>query len=107
MDALCQACFGNSAADLFEVIAAGDEVTNKKPAPDIYELAIQRLDISPNQAVAFEDTRNGVLSAKAAGLLVIASHSTYSRDDDLSDADWLVPDWTIEKLPPIVRSMIR
>ena len=57
--------------------------------------------------MAFEDTRNGVLSAKAAGLRVIASHSTYSRDDDLSGADWLVPDWTIENLPAIVHAAIR
>ena len=107
VDALCQACFGGPAGDVFEVIAAGDEVNKKKPAPDIYELALQRLDIPPEQGLAFEDTRNGVISAKSAGLRVIASPSTYSRKDDLSGADWIVSDWSIDSLPAVVQTMIR
>ncbi len=106
VDALCQACLGKPAHELFEVIAAGDEVTRKKPAPDIYELALQRLDVSPERALAFEDTRNGLLSAKGAGLRVIASPSAYARNEDFREADWLVPDWSVKRLPAIVRALL-
>lgn len=106
VEVLCRTCLGQAAEDLFDVIAAGDEVAKKKPAPDIYALALQRLGVSPDHALAFEDTRNGVLSAKAARLRVIASPSSYSRGEDLSDADWLVPDWSLENLPQVVRAII-
>jgi len=61
----------------FEVIAAGDEVGAKKPAPDIYQLALQRLDLPPANCVAIEDTLNGLKSAQAAGLQCIITPSVY------------------------------
>ncbi len=106
VDALCRACLGRPARDVFAVIAAGDEVSRKKPAPDIYELALERLGVAPDHALAFEDTRNGLLSARAAGLRVIASPSAYARDEDFSEADWLVPDWNAANLPAIVRAIV-
>ncbi|POF33655.1 HAD-IA family hydrolase [Roseibium marinum] len=87
VDALCLACFQKPAADVFEVIAAGDEVAAKKPAPDVYLLALERLGLAASEAVALEDSRNGVLSAKAAGLKVVAAPSLYTAADDLSMAD--------------------
>lgn len=87
VEALCQACFAKAASDVFEVIAAGDEVPHKKPAPDVYQLALARLDLDPDLAVAIEDSRNGILSAKGAGLRVIATPSLYTLEDDLSAAD--------------------
>jgi len=61
----------------FEVIAAGDEVGAKKPAPDIYQLALQRLGLPPTDCVAIEDTLNGLRSAQAAGLRCIITPSVY------------------------------
>ncbi len=61
----------------FEVIAAGDEVGAKKPAPDIYQLALQRLGLPPDTCVAIEDTLNGLRSAQAAGLRCIMTPSVY------------------------------
>jgi HAD superfamily hydrolase (TIGR01509 family) len=61
----------------FEVIAAGDEVGAKKPAPDIYNLAIQRLGLRPEHCVAIEDTLNGLRSAQAANLACIITTSVY------------------------------
>lgn len=58
--------------DQFEVLAAGDEVARHKPAPDVYELALQRLGLPPAGAVAVEDTAHGVDAAHAAGLACIA-----------------------------------
>lgn len=74
------------------MIAAGDEVKAKKPAPDVFDLAIERLEIDPTGAVAFEDSRNGVLSAQAAGLRVIVTPSRYIAAEDFSMAEWVVPD---------------
>ena len=87
VEALCQACFDQAAGDLFEVIAAGDEVSSKKPAPDVYQLALARLALAPGDCVALEDSRNGVLSAKMAGLPCLAIRAAYTRNDDLSAAD--------------------
>ena len=61
----------------FEVIAAGDEVGAKKPAPDIYQLALQRLGLPAADCVAIEDTVNGLRSAQAAGLHCIITPSVY------------------------------
>jgi HAD superfamily hydrolase (TIGR01509 family) len=74
VDALLHATLGTQP---FEVIAAGDEVPKKKPAPDVYKLALQRLDLPPENCVAIEDTLNGLRSALAAGLACIVTPSMY------------------------------
>lgn len=94
VDSLCQACFAQNAAAIFTAIAAGDQVAAKKPAPDVYHLALARLGLVAAEAVAFEDSRNGVLAAKAAGLYCIAAPSHYLDDDDLSPADLLLNDFS-------------
>ncbi len=81
VDALCKSCWGGDADTLFEVIAAGDEVAKKKPAPDVYLLALQRLDLAADRCVAIEDSRNGVLSALAADLPVHVIPSVYTADE--------------------------
>ena len=57
--------------DAFEVIVTSDDVAKAKPAPDIYLLACERLGVSPDDALALEDSASGVTAAKAAGLTVI------------------------------------
>ncbi len=74
IDALLRATLGTQP---FEVIAAGDEVPKKKPAPDVYNLALQRLNLPPENCVAIEDTLNGLNSARAAGLACIVTPSMY------------------------------
>ena len=54
----------------FEFIIYGDEVSEKKPAPEIYTTVLEQLAVAPENTVAIEDTRSGVLSALAAGLEV-------------------------------------
>lgn len=92
VEALCRAIWNRAADAVFDVVAAGDEVAAKKPAPDVYRLALARLGLGPDAAVAFEDSRNGVLAARAAGLHVIATPSLYSAGEDLSAATLVVPD---------------
>ena len=67
-------------------------VARKKPAPDVYDLALRLLGLSAGDCVAVEDSRNGVLSARAAGLRVIAVRSAYCADDDVGGADAVLED---------------
>lgn len=94
VDGLSRACWDADAGDVFDAVAAGDEVSAKKPAPDVYELALKRLGLSPDEALAIEDSRNGLLSAKAAGIRVVVTPSAYTEHENLSDADILLQDLT-------------
>lgn len=75
----------------FEVLAAGDEVTQHKPAPDVYELALSRLHVAHDQAVAVEDTAHGVDAAHAAGLRCIAIPNPFVRAEAVRHADLVLP----------------
>jgi putative hydrolase of the HAD superfamily len=70
----------------FEVLAAGDEVDHHKPAPDVYELALRRLNLPPADAVAVEDTGHGVDAAHAAGLRCIAVPNPLVQPDVVGHA---------------------
>ncbi len=63
--------------DPFAVIAAGDEVSAKKPSPEVYELALRRLGLPADACVAFEDTLAGLRSASGAGLRCVVTKSVY------------------------------
>ncbi len=77
--------------DWFEVIAAGDVVPKKKPAPDIFLLALEQLDLSARDCVAVEDSDNGARSALAAGLdALLIVESTYTRGQDFDAAPLVV-----------------
>lgn len=94
VEALCRAALGRPAECVFDVLACGDEVTAKKPAPDLYLLALARLGLPPRVCLAFEDSRNGLLSARAAGLDVIVTPSEYTGDDDFTGAHRVLADLT-------------
>ena len=80
---------------LFQTIVCGDdrELENGKPAPDIFLLCAARMDVNPAKSIAFEDSRNGIQAAKAAGMYVIALESPYATSEDLVEADLVVPDF--------------
>jgi beta-phosphoglucomutase-like phosphatase (HAD superfamily) len=71
-------------------VLAGDIVSRKKPAPDIYLAALDALDCRPGNTVVIEDSANGVASAQAAGLPCMVTQSEYSRDEDLTGAGIIV-----------------
>lgn len=84
--------------DQFDATAGGDEVERAKPAPDVYLLAAQRLAVAPGACVALEDSHNGVLAAKAAGMACIAVPSALTRSLDFSTADLVVG--SLEEVTP-------
>ena len=77
---------GEESIDWFEVIAAGDIVPAKKPAPDIYNWALEQMDLTPEVCLAFEDSLNGIKSSLAADLNTIITVNGYTKDDDFSGA---------------------
>jgi HAD superfamily hydrolase (TIGR01509 family) len=100
VDALCQSCWGQDGADVFDVICAGDEVAAKKPAPDVFLLALKRLNIASADAIAFEDSINGLRSARAAGLTTIVTPSIYTAHQNFISANRVLPDLLPSRLPP-------
>ncbi len=74
----------------FDLILAGDVVSKKKPDPEIYNLALQRLDLKPNECVVIEDSRNGLLAAKTAGIYCVITTNSYTKDEDFTEADVVV-----------------
>lgn len=84
--ALLRHSLAEDGADWFAVIAAGDIVPAKKPAPDIYIWAMEQLGLSSGECLAVEDSRNGIRSSQAAGLKTIVTVNDYTRDDDFTGA---------------------
>ena len=73
-----------------DFVLAGDVVQKKKPHPDIYLLALEKTGLSPENCMVVEDSRNGLLAARGAGLPVVATTNIYTENEDLSEADIIV-----------------
>ena len=74
----------------FSFVLAGDIVSKKKPDPEIYNLALEKTGFKPEECVVVEDSHNGVLAGKAAGMHVVATTNGYTEKEDLSAADIIV-----------------
>jgi beta-phosphoglucomutase-like phosphatase (HAD superfamily) len=83
VQALLQATLGPDSPGWFACIGAGDVVTAKKPAPDIYHWVLQRLGLAATDCLALEDSAPGSAAAVAAGLPTVVTRSRYTRDDSL------------------------
>ena len=85
---------------LFAATVSSEEVARGKPAPDVYLEAARRLDVPAERCAAVEDSENGILSAKAAGMRVIAIPNPQypPADDALAAADLVLP--TVADLTP-------
>lgn len=79
-------------ADLFDAVVAGDQVTHRKPAPDVYLAAALQLGVDPRRSVAIEDSAPGIAAARAAGMKVVAIPHWLTARHDLSGADLTVTD---------------
>lgn len=91
--ALLENAMDPDAVSWFEVIAAGDVVPAKKPAPDIYTYAMQRLGLDPHQCIAFEDSHNGIRASLGADLKTIVAVNGYTREDDFTGAAIVLDSW--------------
>jgi HAD superfamily hydrolase (TIGR01509 family) len=84
--AILEHAAGPDRAARFDLILAGDVVANKKPAPDIYNLAVERLGVPRASVLVIEDSRNGLLSAAAAGLRCLVTVNGYTKDEDAHES---------------------
>ncbi|MFQ5470976.1 MAG: HAD-IA family hydrolase [Gammaproteobacteria bacterium] len=90
LDALIEHSLGTEWFDRFAILAAGDIVPSKKPAPDIYIYAMDKLGASPTTTLAMEDSENGLKAARSAELKCIVTVNDYTRNHDFSGADLVV-----------------
>ena len=91
VSALLQYSLAPDAEEWFEVIAAGDIVPAKKPAPDIYDWAMQQMGLEPEACLAVEDSHNGVLSAQQSHIpTILVTTNGYTREDDFTGAALVV-----------------
>jgi len=92
IDALLSKALGTRWAVDFDAIVAGDDVRHKKPAPDVYLEVLARLKLNASDCVAIEDSANGLIAALRANIPVLITRSMFFRDDDLSDARFVLDD---------------
>lgn len=80
--------------DFFDLIISGLDVKNKKPNPEIYNLAAKKLDLNPDQCIVVEDALNGVIAAHGANMKCIAYTSSFTREEleQKVHADYIIDD---------------
>ena len=76
--------------DRFECVCSRDDVAHVKPEPDLYLAVVECLGVPPDQAVAIEDSPNGIVAARRAGLRCVAVPNPITAQLDLSGADIVV-----------------
>lgn len=87
----------------FQVIFTKDEINPVKPNPGLYLAAVRSLGLNPCEAIAFEDSPNGIKSARAAGLLCVAIPNHLSGTLDLSGADFSISSFAAQPLDEILK----
>ena len=91
IDAIFAAVDGLSRDD-FDYVGSRNDVEQGKPAPDAFLAALKKLGVAPGDALAIEDTAISVMSAKRAGLSVVATPGELSVGQDLWQADLVLND---------------
>lgn len=79
VNALIKNTLGDEAIGFFEVIAAGDCVKNLKPAGDVYQFVLDKMQLKNNEVIAFEDSKNGIVSANSVGINSVITINQYTQ----------------------------
>ena len=93
--------------DRFGCLRCRDDVARAKPAPDLYLAAVEALGVAPREAVAVEDSPNGVAAAKAAGLACIAVPNGVTRPLSFEKADLVLDSLAGHALPDVLAQLAR
>jgi beta-phosphoglucomutase-like phosphatase (HAD superfamily) len=88
--------------DQFDCLKCGDEVNRQKPEPELYLAALEALNTPADQAIAFEDSPNGVRAARAAGLFSVAVPNVITRQLPLDHADLRLPSLASRPLTDVI-----
>ncbi len=87
VNTLMKMLLGKTRKSRFNLILAGDVVNNKKPDPEIYQLALLGLGLAPENCLVVEDSQNGLRAAKSAGIKCLVTVNRYTQNEDLTEAD--------------------
>lgn len=83
---LLDATIGLQALELFDSVRTGEDVRAKKPDPEVYKLVLSDLGLTGSQCLCIEDSRPGLLAARAAGMHVLVTPSLYTGNEDFNGA---------------------
>jgi len=75
----------------FDSVVTGEDISNNKPNPEIFEQAAQNIGLKPEECLVIEDAPSGVEAAKKAGCKCLAVQTTFSKNE-LQKADWICKD---------------
>ena len=92
LDALFPHLFGADWPQRFAALVCAEDAPDKKPDPQVYAIALQRLGIAPGEAIAIEDSPAGLAAARAAGLACLITRSVYFAGADFSGAAAVLDD---------------
>ena len=84
--ALLEHNLGSDSPSWFEVIAAGDIVPAKKPAPDVYDYVLEVMGLDAGDCLAIEDSHHGFLASSQAGIKTVVTVNSYTRDQNFAGA---------------------
>ena len=105
VDALFASLLGADWERRFAAVVCAEDAPMKKPHPQAYLLALQRLGIAGEEAFALEDSPNGLVAARAAGIRCGVTRSTYFADARFDGAAWVRDD--LDAPPPVDLATIR
>jgi beta-phosphoglucomutase-like phosphatase (HAD superfamily) len=100
LDALLSTHLGPGWTAWFACVVCGEDVARKKPDPEVYELALAKLRLAPEDVLAIEDSPDGTLAARRAGIPVVVTRSVYFAQTPIEGAAAIGPglhtrrDWT-------------
>ncbi len=86
LTALLDRHFGVGAIAGFDAVVTGEDVAHKKPNPEAYRRTVSALALAPDQCIAIEDSRNGLLAAAACGIAVLVTPSLYTSHEQFAEA---------------------
>ena len=105
IEALLSHAMGDDWQETFTVVENAETAPNKKPDPSVYLQALERLGVSSAEAIAIEDTNNGLRAAKGAELATVITPNEFSKHHDFTGADLIVPslsDVNLEQLSRLI-----
>ena len=103
---LLKSCLNENPEDIFSFISTGDLVQKKKPSPDLYKLVLAEMNLMPEECLAFEDSRIGLVSAKRANIETAVHPSQYSVRDNFDEADYFLTSFLLEQFPKSLRKRL-
>jgi HAD superfamily hydrolase (TIGR01509 family) len=89
----------------FDCVRCRDDVTNAKPAPDLYLAVLDCMGVGPSEALAIEDSPNGVIAAKRAGMRCVAIPNNITASLDLSPAELVLRSLSEITLPDLLQRL--